>query len=127
MFAILKQTAINHICWGLFPTQHDAQECYRSFLMERKKEFSIVEVNSLEDLRSYILYGFNNRTVFEVFDNGKKAEMHGWVHPICTDFESAVDYAKKWLGSMASSCPYKPNQVVGYGWYGDTIEIREIS
>ncbi len=66
-------------------------------------------------------------TTFEVFDCGRKAEMPGWVHPVCTDFESAVVYAKKWLGEYESLCPDKPNQAEDYCGYGSTIEIREVN
>ncbi len=65
-------------------------------------------------------------TIFEVFDCGRKAETYGWEHPICTDFESAVVYAKKWLGEYESLCPDKPDQIEDYCGYGSTIEIREI-
>lgn len=66
-------------------------------------------------------------TTFEVYDCGRKAEMSEWVHPVCTDFESAVVYAKKWLGEYESLCPDKPNQVIDYCGYGSSIEIREIN
>lgn len=65
-------------------------------------------------------------TIFLVYDNDKKAEMPGWVHPVCTDFKSAVIYAKRWLGEYESLCPNKPNQVIDITGYGDTIEIREV-
>ena len=66
-------------------------------------------------------------TIFLVYDNDKKAEMPGWVHPVCTDFESAVVYAKKWLGDTYSDyCPDKPDQIIDYSGYGDTIIIYEM-
>lgn len=67
-------------------------------------------------------------TTFEVFDNGKKAEGQGWNHPVCTDFESAINYAKNWLGeALVCGLPDQPNQIVDYNGHGDTIVIHEIN
>lgn len=64
--------------------------------------------------------------IFEVFDNGRKAENIDWIHPICDDFEKAAVYAREWLGQWEECCPDESNKVIDYNSCGDTIEIRKI-
>lgn len=75
---------------------------------------------------------------FKVFDNGKSADCtgfgynpeSGWpIDNLFKTFEEAQAYCRNWIGygGAAAWTPTEPNQIVYYGWHGESgIEIREV-
>ena len=64
-----------------------------------------------------------------VLDNGKPAINTSKSLPgqnyFYTEFESALEYAKKWLGIYSDSLPEDwQGEIIEYNLYGDKIEIR---
>ena len=64
---------------------------------------------------------------YEVLDNGKPAIiLHStiWNKYFYRDFESAMKYAKSWLGQYDSLPSNWQGEKYDYSGYNDTIEIR---
>lgn len=70
---------------------------------------------------------------YQVFDNDKPADcfnrevLECWQPSNYNDFETAVRYARAWLGRLADILPDNwDGKPVNYSGYGDKIEIREV-